>query len=149
MDASSHPWHHRLHNQLIPLCVYWWIGSQRRPSSSLPGFNLMALIPELSFFLNGLCVCCLFSLSPPQVSPSPLLPLRPFLCSFLLLNPFNPWWAGGGKKVGGKDDSTTDHQELNVRGKCLEFSVAVINKREVSVSKIIFRVPMMRQNQRK
>lgn len=44
-----------------------------------------------------------------------------------------------------------NHQELKMRetrGTFLEFSGVEINKREVSVPKIIFRVPMMRQNQR-
>lgn len=80
----------------------------------------------------------------------PLLPSRPFLRPFLLLNPFNP--GCGRKKQEGKDNSTTNHQELNMRetrGEFLEFSGFVINKREVSVLKIIFRVPVMRQNQRK
>lgn len=55
------------------------------------------------------------------------------------------------KKAGGKDNSTTNHQELKMRetrGTFLKFSGAEINKREVSFPKIIFRVPMMRQNLR-
>lgn len=55
------------------------------------------------------------------------------------------------KKGREKDNSTMNHQELKMRetrGTFLEFSGAEINKNEVSVPKIIFRVSMVRQNQR-
>lgn len=54
------------------------------------------------------------------------------------------------KKGREKANSTMNHQELKMtetRGIFLEFGGAEINKNEVSVPKIIFKVPMVRQNQ--
>lgn len=118
--------------------------------SSLTGFNLMALISQIYIFLMVFAYV-VFSPSLHLRSLPPHFSLHghfsvPFCFLILLIQ-------GVGKKTeGGKGNSTTNHQELNMRetrGEFLEFSGFVINKSEVSVLKIIFRVPVMRQNQRK
>lgn len=81
----------------------------------------------------------------------PTSPSTAILRPFLLLNPFNPG-CGGKKNRGEKTTQPRTTKSLiweKPEENFLEFSGFVINKREVSVLKIIFRVPVMRQNQRK
>lgn len=116
-------------------------GSQRRPWSSLTTFNLI-------YGSNSPTVTIL-SFPPSRLLMSFFLHFFlhdhfsvPFCILILLIHE---------KKAGGNDNSTMNDQVLKMRenrGIFLEFSGAEINKREVSFSKIIFRVPMMRQNQR-